>query len=123
MDVKLEQQENILFGIRLTFLPMVNVNKFGHSLNTGRELVLHLSALKTTDVNPEHLEKAYWPIVATESGIFTDFSFEHSEKASSPITVTESGIVTDVNSEHSKKAHLPMSYMEIGISTDFRLAQ
>ena len=42
-----------------------------------------------TEVSPEHLKKAVWPMVVTELGIITEESPEQPLKAFSPIEVTE----------------------------------
>ena len=58
-----------------------------------------------------HLEKQYFPIDVTDSGIIISTSDSHSQKLFFLIDVTDSGIVILVNVEHPSNKRDGMDFM------------
>ena len=75
------------------------------------------------ELRPVQLEKAYIPILVTDSGIVIEVRPEQPEKAELPILVTELGIVIEVRPEQPEKAELPILVTEFGIMIEVRPEQ
>ena len=59
-------------------------------------------------------------MLVTELGISTEVKPEHFQKAVSPMLVTELGISTEIRPEQPLKAEFPMLVTELGITTEVK---